>query len=85
LIAARALATAEVVRVQIERREDVLNGRSFDTVGPYEKIIGKVYFAFDPGNPMNARIVDLDKVTRNKGPLRRTGTAPCSSPLANMA
>lgn len=65
LIAAPALATAEVVRVEIERREDVLNGRSFGTVGPYEKIIGKVYFAFDPGNPMNARIVDFDKAPRN--------------------
>jgi hypothetical protein len=66
LIACPVLATAEVVRVEIERREDVLDGRAFGSVGPYEKIVGKVYFVFDPANPMNARIVDLDKAPRNK-------------------
>lgn len=52
-------ALAEVVRIEIVSREDVLDGRPFGTAGPYEKIVGVVYFAFDPGNPMNARIVDL--------------------------
>ena len=58
-------AVAEVVRVEIESREDVLDGRPYGRTGPYEKIVGKVYFAFDPSNPMNARIVDLDKAPRN--------------------
>jgi hypothetical protein len=57
---------AEVVRVEIESREDVLGGQSFGAAGPYEKIVGKVYFVFDPSNPMNARIVDLDKAPRNR-------------------
>jgi hypothetical protein len=52
-------AGAEVVRIEIVSREDVLDGRPFGTAGPYEKIVGVIYFAFDPGNPMNARIVDL--------------------------
>ena len=56
---------AEVVRIVVERREDVLGGKPFGSVGPYEKIIGRAYFVFDPANPMNARIVDLDKAPRN--------------------
>ncbi len=56
---------ARVVRVEIESREDVLGGRAFGPAGPYEKITGRVYFALDPANPMNARIVDLDLTPRN--------------------
>jgi hypothetical protein len=58
-------ALAEVTRVEIQRREDVLGGKSFGSVGPYEKIIGRVYFAVDPDNPHNKIIVDLDKAPRN--------------------
>jgi hypothetical protein len=58
-------ATARVVRVEVVSREDILNGREFGRYGPYEKIVGRVYFVFDPANPMNARIVDLDKAPRN--------------------
>ena len=56
---------AEVVRVVVDRRTDVLEGRAFGTVGAYEKLVGRIFFVFDPSNPMNARIVDLDKAPRN--------------------
>src|SRR5262245_61473483 len=56
---------AEVVRLEVEWREDVLRGKPFDAVGPYEKLSGRVYFRFDPASPMNARITDLDKAPRN--------------------
>ncbi len=52
---------AEVTRVEIQRREDVLGGKAFGRTGPYEKLIGKVYFAVDPENPHNKIIADLDK------------------------
>src|SRR5437879_6350780 len=52
---------AEVTRVEISSRQDVLGGKSFGTVGPYEKLSGKVYFAIDPKNPHNKIIADLDK------------------------
>lgn len=58
-------AVAEVDSVVVERREDVLGGRVFGDAGPYEKIVGRVYFAFDPANPANAAIVDLDRAPRN--------------------
>jgi hypothetical protein len=56
---------AEVMRVDIGSRADLLGGRSFGRAGTYEKIIGKVTFAVDPNNPHNQSIVDLDKAPRN--------------------
>ena len=58
-------ARAEVTRVDIQRRDDVLGGKSFGSAGAYEKLVGKVYFAVDPANPHNKVIVDLDKAPRN--------------------
>jgi hypothetical protein len=33
-------ADARVVRLRIERRELILNGRAFGAAGPYEKLVG---------------------------------------------
>src|SRR5437762_1145396 len=62
---APASMRAEVTRVEITSKQDVLGGKSFGTVGAYEKLLGKVYFAIDPNNPHNKIIVDLDKAPRN--------------------
>lgn len=59
------LTAARVARIVVDRRETILNGRTFGTVGPYEKIVGKISFSFDPTNPKNTRIVDLNKAPRN--------------------
>lgn len=56
---------AEVVGVEVDRLQDVLQGHTFGEVGVYVKVVGTIRFAFDPKNPMNARIVDLDKAPRN--------------------
>ncbi|MEJ2204248.1 MAG: alpha/beta hydrolase domain-containing protein [Gemmatimonadota bacterium] len=56
---------AEVVRVEIERREEVLDGHRWGEVGPYEKLVGRIFFAFDPENEANAAIVDLGLAPRN--------------------
>ena len=53
------LATADVVDVVIERREVVAGGREWGAAGVYEKLVGRISFAFDPGNPANAAVVDL--------------------------
>src|SRR6266850_5979972 len=65
VILASSLAEAHVVRLRIERRETVLNGRSFGAAGPYEKFVGKVDFALDPNLPRNQQIVDLKLAPRN--------------------
>ena len=56
---------AEVARVEISTRQDVLGGKSFGSAGPYEKLSGKVYFAVDPNNPHNKIIADLDKAPKD--------------------
>jgi hypothetical protein len=60
-----SLAEARVVRLRIERREVVLNGRAFGAAGPYEKLVGKVEFGLDPNLPANDVIVDLKLAPRN--------------------
>jgi hypothetical protein len=65
VVAACGALSAEVTRVEITRTEDVLGGKSFGSVGAYEKLTGKVYYAVSPDNPHNKIIVDLDKAPRD--------------------
>ena len=65
LVLTASLAEARVVRLRIERREVILNGRAFGAAGPYEKLIGKVDFGLDPDLPRNGEIVDLKLAPRN--------------------
>jgi hypothetical protein len=58
-------ADARVVRLRIDRREVILNGRAFGAAGPYEKLVGKVDFGLDPSLPRNGEIVDLKLAPRN--------------------
>jgi hypothetical protein len=37
---------AEAVRVVVDRRTDVLEGKAFGTVGAYEKLVGRIFFVF---------------------------------------
>ena len=60
-----ATANAEVSRVEIAARRDVAAGRSFGSVGPYERLTGKIYFLIDPANQRNQVIADLDKAPKN--------------------
>jgi hypothetical protein len=39
--------------------------RSARTAGPYERLVGRIFFAFDPANPHDRQIVDLDRAPRN--------------------
>ena len=66
---ALALATsaseARVVRLVVERRESVLNGRPFGLAGAYETLAGTVEFALDPQHPRNQDVVDLALAPRD--------------------
>jgi Alpha/beta hydrolase domain len=57
--------SAEVVRIEVQSRGDLLAGQPFGAAGPYEKIAGKVFFAVDPNIPANKIVTDLDKAPRN--------------------
>jgi hypothetical protein len=65
LVLAASLAEARVVRLRIERREVILNGRPFGAAGPYEKLVGKIDFGLDPSLPANGIIIDLKLAPRN--------------------
>lgn len=51
------LAFAEVVRVEIRRRDDA---------GTHERLIGRVYFKIDPKLPANKGIADIDRAPTGK-------------------
>src|SRR5260370_12878138 len=65
LLVAPSSSRAEVTRVDIQRHEDVLGGTSFGNVGPYEKLVGKVYFAVDPDNPHKKITLPHNKAPKN--------------------
>lgn len=56
---------AEVLRVVIEDRQIVLDGRAFGEAGAYEKLTGRIHFAIDPEDPRNQAITDLQHAVRN--------------------
>lgn len=50
---------AKVLSVEIQKRDTILNGKSWGEVGPYEIWKGKVFFGTDPINPANLKITDI--------------------------
>src|SRR6266404_8195520 len=56
---------AGVLRIELSERSDVLGGKAFGEAGPYERLIGKAYFAVDPKLAANKIIADIDKAPRN--------------------
>jgi len=66
LVALAPSASAEVVGVDLDRREVVAGGHAFGLAGPYEKLEGEVRYCLDPRHPGNARIVDLDLAPRGQ-------------------
>jgi hypothetical protein len=58
LVTIAGTASAEVSRLVVTARQDVLGG-------DYEKLAGAVELELDPTHPANTRIVDLDRAPRN--------------------
>src|SRR5262245_12269274 len=56
---------AEVVRIEVQSRADLLAGKAFGSAGPYEKLIGKIYFEIDPTNSANTIIADIRNAPKN--------------------
>lgn len=59
-------AEAAVDRIEILDRQPVAGGAAFGTVGAYEKIRGRAWFALDPKAPANAAINDLALAPRDE-------------------
>jgi hypothetical protein len=54
-----------LLRIELSERSDVLGGKSFGSVGPYERLVGKAFFAVDPKLPANQIVCDIDQAPRN--------------------
>ena len=67
VIAAAALAvgspgaSADVVRIDVEHRDDVAGGAiyGYGYSGPYERLSGRIHYAVDPALPANRIITDI--------------------------
>jgi alpha/beta hydrolase family protein len=60
-----APVSAEVVRIEVTSRADLVGGQPFGAAGAYEKLSGKVFFAIDPTLPANRIVTDIGKAPRN--------------------
>src|SRR5262245_1791350 len=60
-----ASSAADVVRVDVQSRADIAGGQAYGTIGAYEKLVGKIFFAVDPALPANRIVADIDKAPRN--------------------
>jgi hypothetical protein len=56
---------AEIVRFDITERAPAFSGRSFGSVGTYERITARATFALNPADDRNAVITDLALAPRN--------------------
>jgi len=66
IVCSAAPLDAALVRFEITRREPFAGGHPFGETGPYEKIVGRVYFTLDPGLRQNKSVVDLPLAARNE-------------------
>src|SRR5437867_5644133 len=57
--------SAEVVRIEVQSRSDLVGDQAVGLAGPYEKLSGKIFFAVDPAAAANRIVTDLDKAPRN--------------------
>ena len=62
---APAAAPAGITRIDITSSATAFEGKTFGSVGAYEKLRGKAYGELDPGDPRNAVITDLALAPRN--------------------
>ena len=62
-------AVAEVVRIEVETRDAVAEGKSYGLAGPYERLAGRIHYAVDPANPANRIIRDIDFAPTNEAGL----------------
>ena len=66
-VAAMGTAEARITKIEITRVESpTFEGRSFGTVGQYEKLVGHAHGEVDPKDPRNAVIVDIQNAPKNE-------------------
>ena len=66
LLLVAAPASADVVRIEVDARHDVADGRAWGLAGGYEALSGLVHFEVDPDNPANRIVTDIALAPRNE-------------------
>jgi hypothetical protein len=66
LVLLPALLPAALLRIEVSERSDVADGKAYAAAGPYERIVGKAYFAVDPKLPANKIITDIARAPVNE-------------------
>lgn len=73
---------AQVMRLEITKREPASGGQPFGAVGPYEAIQGLAHGEVDPNEPRNRIIQDLDLAPRNaRGKVEYVATFSLMKPV----
>ena len=57
---------AKVLRIEISSRQDVLGRHSSGNAGPYQRIVGKIYYAAPVGNWHDTQVFDLANAVNEK-------------------
>ena len=65
LAASTQQATAKVVKFEVVRIESAFEGRTFGSVGTYDRVVARATIAVAPDDPHNRVIVDIDHAPRN--------------------
>ena len=71
-------AEARVVRVAIDSRTLIGAGKTFGAAGAYERIVGRIYFAFDPRNAYDRQIA-RSSISTVRRAMRRARWKPGAS------
>lgn len=58
-------AQAGVTKIEIVNRLPFADGLPIDDRGPYERLLGKVYFSVDPAAAANSQVIDLELAPKN--------------------
>ena len=59
------IAEGKIVRIVVDERESpIADGTVDGSMGPYERLVGRVFGELDPADPRNALIQDLDLAPR---------------------
>ena len=66
LLLLAAPASADVVRIDVDARHVVADGRAWGLAGPYEALSGMAHFEVDPADPANRIVTDVDLAPRNE-------------------
>ena len=82
LAVASFVASAEVTRIEITKRQPFAGGTNYGNTGAYERLTGKFHGELDPAHASNAGITDIERAPRNaRGRVEYSGDLDILKPV----